>query len=145
MQFVEGKPPETQYATRQGARAKRREVALGRPGFEPGRIARMAEFKAIPRPLTQLARPPGSCPHSQKDTNPRRWILSLQAPREQANATVAQRSPLNAPQRPICTPSCNPRQPYCRLPFITITPGYATILRFPSLRGSPPATCPPCA
>jgi hypothetical protein len=25
-------------------------VALGRPGFEPGRIARMAEFKAIPRP-----------------------------------------------------------------------------------------------
>jgi hypothetical protein len=50
MQFVKGKPPETQYATRPGARAKRREVALGRPGFEPGRIARMAEFKAIPRP-----------------------------------------------------------------------------------------------
>jgi hypothetical protein len=39
-----------EYATRPGARAKRREVALGRPGFEPGRIARMAEFKAIPRP-----------------------------------------------------------------------------------------------
>jgi hypothetical protein len=38
MQFVKGKPPETQYATRPGARAKRREVALGRPGFEPGRI-----------------------------------------------------------------------------------------------------------
>jgi hypothetical protein len=32
MQFVKGKPPETQYATRPGARAKRREVALGRPG-----------------------------------------------------------------------------------------------------------------
>jgi hypothetical protein len=38
MQLVEGKPPETQYATRPGARAKRREVALGRLGFEPGRI-----------------------------------------------------------------------------------------------------------
>jgi hypothetical protein len=50
MQFVKGKPPETQYATCPGDRAKRREVALGRPGFEPGRIARMAEFKAIPRP-----------------------------------------------------------------------------------------------
>jgi hypothetical protein len=37
MHFVKGKPPETQYATRPGARAKRREVALGRPGFEPGR------------------------------------------------------------------------------------------------------------
>jgi hypothetical protein len=32
MQFVKGKPPESQYATRPGARAKRREVALGRPG-----------------------------------------------------------------------------------------------------------------
>jgi hypothetical protein len=50
MQSGKGKPPETQYATRPGARAKRREVPLGRPGFEPGRIARMAEFKAIPRP-----------------------------------------------------------------------------------------------
>jgi hypothetical protein len=48
MQFVKGKPPETQYATHPGARAKRREAALGRPGFEPGRIARMAEFKAKP-------------------------------------------------------------------------------------------------
>jgi hypothetical protein len=38
MQFVKGKPPESQYATRPGARAKRREVALGSPGFEPGRI-----------------------------------------------------------------------------------------------------------
>jgi hypothetical protein len=39
MQFVKkGKPPETQYATRPGACAKRREVTLGRPGFEPGRI-----------------------------------------------------------------------------------------------------------
>jgi hypothetical protein len=38
MQFVQRKPPETQYATRPGARAKSREVALGRPGFEPGRI-----------------------------------------------------------------------------------------------------------
>jgi hypothetical protein len=53
MQFVEGTPPETQYATRPGARAKRREVPLGRPGFEPGRIARVAEFKAIPRPISQ--------------------------------------------------------------------------------------------
>jgi hypothetical protein len=34
MQFLKGKPPETHYATRPGARAKRREVALGRPGFE---------------------------------------------------------------------------------------------------------------
>jgi hypothetical protein len=51
MQFVKGKPPETHYATRPGARAKRREVALGRPGFEPGRIVCMAEFKAIPRPF----------------------------------------------------------------------------------------------
>jgi hypothetical protein len=56
MQFVKGKPPETQYATRPGARAKRREVALGRPGFEPGRIVRMAEFKAIPRPRTRSDR-----------------------------------------------------------------------------------------
>jgi hypothetical protein len=38
MQFVKGKPPETQCATCPGARAKRREVALGRPGFEAGRI-----------------------------------------------------------------------------------------------------------
>jgi hypothetical protein len=38
MQYVKGKPPETLYATRPGARAKRREVALSRPGFEPGRI-----------------------------------------------------------------------------------------------------------
>jgi hypothetical protein len=38
MQFVKGKPPETQYATRPGARAKRREVALGRPGLEAGRM-----------------------------------------------------------------------------------------------------------
>jgi hypothetical protein len=38
MQFVKGKPPETQYTTHPEARAKRREVALGRPGFEPGRI-----------------------------------------------------------------------------------------------------------
>jgi hypothetical protein len=53
MQFVKGKSPETQYATRPGARAKRREVALGRPGFEPGRVARMAEFKAIPRPTAE--------------------------------------------------------------------------------------------
>jgi hypothetical protein len=29
---------ETQYATRPGARTKRREVALGRLGFEPGRM-----------------------------------------------------------------------------------------------------------
>jgi hypothetical protein len=34
MQFVKGKPPETQYASRPGACAKRREVALDRPGFE---------------------------------------------------------------------------------------------------------------
>jgi hypothetical protein len=54
MQFVKGKPPETQNATRPGAREKRREVALGRPGFEPGRIARMAEFKAIPRPIRYM-------------------------------------------------------------------------------------------
>jgi hypothetical protein len=38
MQFVKGKPPDTQYATRPGARAKRREVALGTSGFEPGSI-----------------------------------------------------------------------------------------------------------
>jgi hypothetical protein len=38
MQFVKGKPPETQNATCPGARAKRREVALGRPGFEPGSL-----------------------------------------------------------------------------------------------------------
>jgi hypothetical protein len=38
MQFVKGKPPDTQYATCPGARAKRRDVALVRPGFEPGRI-----------------------------------------------------------------------------------------------------------
>jgi hypothetical protein len=35
MQFVKGKPPETQCSTRPGDRAKRREVALGGPGFEP--------------------------------------------------------------------------------------------------------------
>jgi hypothetical protein len=38
MQFAKGKPPETQNATRPGARAKRRELALGRPGFKPGHI-----------------------------------------------------------------------------------------------------------
>jgi hypothetical protein len=38
MQFVKGKPPETQYAIRPGARLKRRGVALGRLGFEPGCI-----------------------------------------------------------------------------------------------------------
>jgi hypothetical protein len=58
MQFVKGKPPETQYVTRPGARAKRQEVALGRPGFEPGRIARMAEFKAILRPCNAPAEKP---------------------------------------------------------------------------------------
>jgi hypothetical protein len=36
MQFLKMKPPETQFTTCLGARAKRREVALGRPGFEPG-------------------------------------------------------------------------------------------------------------
>jgi hypothetical protein len=50
MQFVKGKSPEIHYATRPGARAKRRDVALGRPGFEPGRIPRMAEFRTIPKP-----------------------------------------------------------------------------------------------
>jgi hypothetical protein len=38
MQFAKGKPPEMQCAIRPGARAKSREVALGRPGFEPGRM-----------------------------------------------------------------------------------------------------------
>jgi hypothetical protein len=38
MQFVNEKPPETQYTTRPGARAKRREVALAKPGFEPRRV-----------------------------------------------------------------------------------------------------------
>jgi hypothetical protein len=47
MQFVKAKPAESQYATFPGARAKRLEVALGRTGFEPGR---MAEVKAIPMP-----------------------------------------------------------------------------------------------
>jgi hypothetical protein len=46
MQLVKGKPPETQYATRPGARAKRREVALDRPGFEPGRIRAWLSFRA---------------------------------------------------------------------------------------------------
>jgi hypothetical protein len=39
MQSVKGKLLRTQYAPRQGARAKGREVALGGPGFEPGRIS----------------------------------------------------------------------------------------------------------
>jgi hypothetical protein len=34
MQFVKGKPSETQYATRPGARAKIREVALGTLGLQ---------------------------------------------------------------------------------------------------------------
>jgi hypothetical protein len=38
MQFVKGNPTETQFATYPGARAKRREVALGRARIEPGRI-----------------------------------------------------------------------------------------------------------
>jgi hypothetical protein len=38
MQFVKGKPPEAQHATRPGAHAKRPEVALGRPGFELVRL-----------------------------------------------------------------------------------------------------------
>jgi hypothetical protein len=55
MHFVKGNPPESQYATYPGAHAKRREVALGRPGFEPGRAeVHVAEFKVIPRP-TRLA------------------------------------------------------------------------------------------
>jgi hypothetical protein len=52
MHFRKEKAPEAQYATYTGAHAKRREVAMGRPGFEPGRAgARLAEFKVIPRPL----------------------------------------------------------------------------------------------
>jgi hypothetical protein len=48
MQFaiVKEKPPETLYTTRLRARAKRREVALGRPGYEPVRI-RAWLFKAM--------------------------------------------------------------------------------------------------
>jgi hypothetical protein len=34
MRFTEGKPPETQYATRPGARALKREVVLGRRGCQ---------------------------------------------------------------------------------------------------------------
>jgi hypothetical protein len=42
MHFVRGKPPE--------AHTKRREVALGRPGFDPRRAeVHLAEFKVIPR------------------------------------------------------------------------------------------------
>jgi hypothetical protein len=52
MQFIEGRPPETQYAPGPGDRAKRREVPPGSPRLEPaGRVrTRMAEFKAFPRP-----------------------------------------------------------------------------------------------
>jgi hypothetical protein len=45
MQFVKKKPPEPSYANRPGARAKRQEVALGRPGFEPGHISAWLSFR----------------------------------------------------------------------------------------------------
>jgi hypothetical protein len=54
MQFVKGKPPEAQYATRPGARARRREVALGRPGFEPGRIRAWLSLRPSQGQLWQL-------------------------------------------------------------------------------------------
>jgi hypothetical protein len=50
MQFVKGKPSETQYATCPGARAKRREVALGRLGFEPGSLGAWLSLKVVPEP-----------------------------------------------------------------------------------------------
>jgi hypothetical protein len=52
MHFVKGKPPDTQYATHPAACVKRREVALGRSGFEP---THMAELNAIPRPPVHRA------------------------------------------------------------------------------------------
>jgi hypothetical protein len=46
MQFIKGKPPETQYATCPGARAKRQEVALGRRGCEPGHIGALLSLRS---------------------------------------------------------------------------------------------------
>jgi hypothetical protein len=46
--------------------------------------------------------------HSLKVPNPRRWSPLLQAARERATRTAAQRSHPSAVWRPACTPSCNP-------------------------------------
>jgi hypothetical protein len=46
MRFVKGGPPETQHAICPGACARRREAALGRPGFEPGRIRAWLSFRS---------------------------------------------------------------------------------------------------
>jgi hypothetical protein len=51
MQFERGKPPETPNAPYRAARIKDERWRSAGPGFEPGRIVRMAEFKAIPRPV----------------------------------------------------------------------------------------------
>jgi hypothetical protein len=53
MQFETGKPPETPNAPDRAARIKDVRWRSAGPGFEPGRIARMAEFKAIPRPSVE--------------------------------------------------------------------------------------------
>jgi hypothetical protein len=51
MQFERGKPPETPNALYRAARIKDERWRSAGPGFEPGRIVRMAEFKAINGPL----------------------------------------------------------------------------------------------
>jgi hypothetical protein len=57
MQFVKEKPPEIHYATCPGARAKRRGVALGRPGFKPGRLCAWLSFRSLEYALIQQATP----------------------------------------------------------------------------------------
>jgi hypothetical protein len=90
MQLVKGKPPETQYATRPGAGAKRREVALGRPGFEPGRIRAWLSL----RPPQGETRAPGvevgnSCKHGGRATAKRHRQLALCIVRHACKAGVA--------------------------------------------------------
>jgi hypothetical protein len=47
MQFERGKPPETPNAPYRAARIRDERWRSAGPGFEPGRIVRMAEFKAF--------------------------------------------------------------------------------------------------
>jgi hypothetical protein len=55
MHVAKGHPPDPKYETYSGTHVTRRDVALGRPGFEPwGAEARLAEFKVIPRPLKKV-------------------------------------------------------------------------------------------
>jgi hypothetical protein len=51
MQFERGKPPETPNVPYRAARVKDERSRSGGPGFEPGRIARMADLRPSQGPV----------------------------------------------------------------------------------------------